>query len=129
MKKEYIVGIIMMIIALGVIFIESGEDKSEKPGVSDKKYKIDEIVPDEVISVKPIRVEGETFNDSMSKIDEGVREVAKKYHINYGETVIYFTAVYERVLYVKPRTGDNCTKIEIDHAENIIINMTNKSEK
>lgn len=132
MKKKYtyillllaIISVVVVIFAVG----HGAEQKVEEPVVPAKQYIINEIVLGEVVSIKPVRSQKETFDESMNKVEAGMQEVAKKYHIRYGETIIQFTAVVEKVLYVEPLEAGNCT-VNIISANNVTINNVTDKPK
>lgn len=130
--REYI----LLVVAVAIILAgwsythENQEKQVEKPIEKEQaNYIIEEIVPGQVISIKPVRgiPNDDNFTQSMTKVKAGMAEVGKKYNIKSGQTIVQFTMVSEQMLYVEPKTAENCT-ININSAENIIINGTIKPD-
>lgn len=129
--REYILLVVAVAVILAGWWLTQGnvEKQAEKPSEKEPAmYIVKEIVPGQVISIKPVRgiPNDDNFTQSMNKVKAGMEEVGRKYDIKSGQTIMIFTMVGEQILYVEPKTaGGNCT-INIDSAENIIINRTNK---
>ncbi len=139
-KTIYIIAIIILvIISAGYLLSSKNNNKlnltdSNKTEInfSEKQpeYVIEEIVPGQVISIKPIRNEpnNDNYSQSAEKVNAGVKEVGRKYRIKNGETYIQLGRVIEKTLYVEPLLSVNCT-ININNTQNKTTNETKKPDK
>ncbi len=115
-KKIKIIVTIFIVIAIiaALFYFSNAKDDLSRPKqvIEKKSYVIEEIVPEEVYSIKPIYedVQKENFTSLMAKIKEGMKEIGRSYRITGGETIMKFTFVAEKIVYVQKREIDsNCT--------------------
>jgi len=107
---------VVIVIVLGALWWmvqnTGGQANVEKPLENNSTYTIEEIVPGEVYSIKPVYedVQKETFTSGMTKVKAGMKEIGKSYRIVNGETIIKFTIVFEEIVYVQKReVSNNCS--------------------
>ncbi len=138
-KTIYIIAIIILVIISAGYLLNSknnnklnltDNNKTEvKSWEKQPEYVIEEIVPGQVISIKPIRNEpnNDNYSQSTEKVNAGVKEVGQKYRIKNGETYIQLGRVIEKTLYVEPLLSVNCT-IDTNNSQNKTTNETKRPD-
>lgn len=124
--KYLLAFVAILIVAAAIMLSGSLEKKEEKTPENIKTYVINEIVPGQMISIRPVYLsndEKSNYTLSMERVKAGAGEVSEHYKINSGQTIYVFSVVVEQILYVEPRTSSNCS-IQIANAQTVIINGT-----
>lgn len=126
-RVRYLLWFVAAAIVIGGLWLSTGEkhEEKEKPAENKPMYVIEEIIPGQVITIRPIwsGLQPDNLTLSMEKVEAGMKEVGLKYRVKYGETTYQFTTVLKRTLYVEPLSDGNCS-IYINSTKDIIINGT-----